>query len=91
MHPRRKRQRNKFWRASRWPTHRKSDDSKLRRKLTRKTLADRCKGRRRKILLDHLIEKREGRPVGKEELEKVKARIAEALREISLRDLSIQR
>jgi hypothetical protein len=57
--------------------------SRLQRKLTRKTLADRRNGRRRKILLDHLIEKREGRPVAKEELEKVKARIAEALREIS--------
>jgi hypothetical protein len=37
--------------------------SKLQRKLTRKTLADRRKGHRRKILLDHLIEEAEGRPV----------------------------
>jgi hypothetical protein len=57
--------------------------SKLQRKLTRKTLADRRKGRRRKILLDHLIEKREGRPVPQEELEKVKASIAQELRHIS--------
>jgi hypothetical protein len=58
--------------------------SKLQRKLTRKTLADRRKGRRRKILLDHLIEKREGRPVAQEELERVKANIAQELRRISL-------
>jgi len=58
--------------------------SKLQRKLTRKTLADRRKGRRRKILLDHLIEKREGRPVPQEELERVKANIARELRRISL-------
>lgn len=58
--------------------------SKLQRKLTRKTLADRRKGRRRKILLDHLIEEREGRPVSQEELERVKASIAQELRRISL-------
>jgi hypothetical protein len=58
--------------------------SKLQRKLTRKTLADRRKGRRRKILLDHLIERRVGRPVPQEELEKVKASIAQELRRISL-------
>jgi len=49
--------------------------SKLQRKLTRKTLADRRKGRRRKILLDHLIEEAEGRPIPEQELERVKARI----------------
>jgi hypothetical protein len=58
--------------------------SKLQRKLTRKTLADRRKGRRRKILLDHLIERRAGRPVPQEELERVKASIAQELRRISL-------
>ena len=57
--------------------------SKLQRKLTRKTLADRRKGRRRKILLDHLIEETEGRPIPEEELERVKASIAKELRRIS--------
>jgi hypothetical protein len=57
--------------------------SKLQRKLTRKTLAARRKGSRRKILLDHLIERAEGRPVPKEELERVKTRIAKALRDMS--------
>src|SRR3984893_1144251 len=58
--------------------------SKLQRKLTRKTLADRRKGRHRKILLDHLIERQAGRPVAQEELERVKAGIAQELRRISL-------
>jgi hypothetical protein len=58
--------------------------SKLQRKLTRKTLAARRKGNRRKILLDHLIEQTQGRPVPKDELERVKANIARALRRISL-------
>lgn len=58
--------------------------SKVQRRLTRKTLADRRKGRRRKTLLDHLIEEREGRPVPQEELERVKGRIARELRRISL-------
>jgi hypothetical protein len=57
--------------------------SKLQRKLTRKTLADRRKGRRRKILLDHLIEEAEGRAIPEQELERVKARIVRALRRIS--------
>jgi hypothetical protein len=57
--------------------------SKLQRKLTRKTLADRRKGRRRKILLDHLIEEAEGRRIPERELERVKARIARELRRIS--------
>jgi hypothetical protein len=35
-------------------------------------------------LLDHLIEKMEGRPVPQEELERVKAKIAQALRRISV-------
>lgn len=58
--------------------------SKLQRKLTRKTLADRRKGRRRKLLLDHLIEEKQGRPIAPEELERVKANIAHELRRISL-------
>ncbi|MBV9009120.1 MAG: hypothetical protein JO354_08140 [Verrucomicrobia bacterium] len=58
--------------------------SKVQRKLTRKTLADRRKGRRRKTLLDHLIEEKQGRPVPPEELERVKANIAQELRRISL-------
>ncbi len=57
--------------------------SKLQRKLTRKTLAARRKGGRRKILLDHLIEEAEGRPIPEKDLEKVKARIAQELRRIS--------
>jgi hypothetical protein len=60
--------------------------SRLQRKLTRRTLAAHRRGSRRKILLDHLIERAEGRPVPKEELERVKARIANALREMSLKD-----
>jgi hypothetical protein len=59
--------------------------SKIQRALTRKTLAARRKGDRRKILLDHLIERAEGRPVTDEELEKMKAQIAETLRSISLK------
>ncbi|MDQ6911250.1 MAG: hypothetical protein M3128_00040 [Verrucomicrobiota bacterium] len=57
--------------------------SKLQRKLTRKTLAAHRKGSRRKLLLDHLIEEAEGHPVPQEELQKVKTRIAKALRDIS--------
>jgi hypothetical protein len=57
--------------------------SKLQRKLTRKTLAARRKGGRRKTLLDHLIEEAEGHPVPQEEMQRVKARIAKALRDIS--------
>ncbi len=57
--------------------------SKLQRKLTRKTLAARRKGGRRKILLDHLIEEAEGRPIPEKDLEKVKTRIAKELRRIS--------
>ncbi len=58
--------------------------SRLQRRLTRKTLADRRKSRRRKILLDHLIEEGQGRPVPARELERVKARIVEELRRIAL-------
>lgn len=59
--------------------------SKLQRKLTRKTLAAHRRGGRRKILLDHLIEEAEGHPVPQEELEKVKTRIAKALRDLSVK------
>lgn len=55
--------------------------SKVQRAITRKTVAARRKGGRRKILLDHLIERAEGRRVPKEELETVKAQIAQTLRE----------
>ena len=58
--------------------------SKLQRKLTRKTLAAHRRGGRRKLLLDHLIEEAEGHPVPQEELQRVKARIAKALRDISI-------
>lgn len=58
--------------------------SKLQRRLTRKTLADRRRGRRRKILLDHLIEEAQGRTFSEKELEKVKGRIAKELRRISV-------
>lgn len=62
--------------------------SKLQRKLTRKTLADRRKGRRRKLLLDHLIEEAQGRAVPEKELDKVKERIAKELRRISVSQTS---
>jgi hypothetical protein len=58
--------------------------SKLQRKLTRRTVADRRKGRLRKLLLDHLIEEKQGRPNPPEELERVKGNIAQELRRISL-------
>jgi hypothetical protein len=58
--------------------------SKLQRKLTRKTLAAHRRGGRRKLLLDHLIEEAEGHPVPQEELQRVKAQIAKALRDISI-------
>ncbi len=57
--------------------------SKLQRKLTRKTLAAHRKGSRRKLLLDHLIEEAEGHPVPQGEMQRVKTRIAKALRDIS--------
>jgi hypothetical protein len=58
--------------------------SKVQRALTRKTLAARRKGEKRKTLLDHLIERAEGRAVTDKELELRKAQIAETLRSISL-------
>lgn len=58
--------------------------SKVQRAITRKTVASRRHGGKRKILLDHLIERANGRRVPKEELEKMKAQIAQTLRDISL-------
>jgi len=54
--------------------------SRKQRALTRKTLAARRRGEKRKTLLDHLIEEAQGRPVTDDELAKLKARIAEAVR-----------
>jgi hypothetical protein len=59
--------------------------SRVQRALTRKTLAARRKGKKRKILLDHLIERAEGRPLTDDEMEKRKSGIAETLRSISLK------
>lgn len=47
--------------------------------VARETIARRRKGHRRKLYLDHLIERAEGRPMGETELEQVKARIAQHL------------
>jgi hypothetical protein len=58
--------------------------SKVQRAITRKTITARRRGAKRKILLDHLIERAKGRRVQKEELEKLKAQIAQTLREVSL-------
>lgn len=54
--------------------------SKKQRALTRKTLAARRKGEKRKILLDHLIERAEGRPITEAELENLRTKIADTLR-----------
>lgn len=58
--------------------------SKVQRALTRKTLAAHRRGEKRKILLDHLIERAEGRSLTDTEMEQLKSRIAETLRSISL-------
>ena len=55
--------------------------SKVQRAITRKTVAARRKGGQRKILLDHLIERAQGRRVPKDELETVKVQIARTLRD----------
>ena len=55
--------------------------SKVQRAITRKTVAARRKGGQRKILLEHLIERATGRRLAKEEMDKVKAQIAQTLRE----------
>ena len=57
--------------------------SKVQRAITRKTVAARRKGGKRKILLDHLIERAKGERVPKAQLEKMKAQIAQTLRGIS--------
>ena len=54
--------------------------SRKQRAPTRKTLAARRRREKRKTLLDHLIERAQGRPVTDDELSKVKARLAEAMR-----------
>ena len=54
--------------------------SKTPRALTRKTVAARRKGAKRKSLLDPMIERAKGRRVPRKELEKVKAQIAQTLR-----------
>ena len=54
--------------------------SKVQRAITRKTVSAQRNGRRRKLLLDHLIERAIGRPVSDDELEKMKAQIVQILR-----------
>ena len=54
--------------------------SKVQRAITRKTVSAQRNGRRRKLLLDHLIERAQGRPVSDDELENLKAQIAQTLR-----------
>ena len=54
--------------------------SKGQRALTRKTVSAQRNGRRRKLLLDHLIERAQGRPVADDEMEKMKAQVAQTLR-----------
>ena len=54
--------------------------SKVQRAITRKTVSAQRNGRRRKLLLDHLIERAQGRPVSGDELETMKAQIAQTLR-----------
>ena len=58
--------------------------SKTQRAITRKTLSAQRNGRRRKLLLDHLIERAQGRPVNEDELEKMKAHLAQTLRSIAV-------
>jgi hypothetical protein len=48
--------------------------------LARETVARRSRGQKRKLYLDHLIERAEGRPLNETELEKIKATIAHHLR-----------
>jgi hypothetical protein len=65
------------------PHHSSTGDcrSRKQRALTKKTLTATRKGEKRKTLLDHLIERAEGRSVTEEEAAKVKARIADAIRD----------
>jgi hypothetical protein len=53
--------------------------------FARVTVARRKSGVRRKLYLDHLIERAEGRPLDETELEKIKAKIAHHLRTALLR------
>jgi hypothetical protein len=66
------------------PHHSSTGDcrSRKQRALTQKTLTATRKGEKRKTLLDHLIERAQGRPVTEEESTQVKARIAEAVRDV---------
>lgn len=48
--------------------------------VARETVARRRSGKRRKLYLDHLIERTEGRPLKDSELDVIKAKIAETLR-----------
>jgi len=52
--------------------------------LARETVARRRKGQKRKLYLDHLIERTEGRPLEDKELERIKATIADHLRALVL-------
>ncbi len=54
--------------------------SKVQRAITRKTLSAQRNGHRRKLLLDHLIERAQGHPVSDDELERMKTQIAHTLR-----------
>jgi hypothetical protein len=56
--------------------------SKTQRAITRKTISAQRNGRRRKLLIDHLIERAQGRPVSEDELEKVKSHLAHTLRRV---------
>ncbi len=58
--------------------------SKAQRAITRKTISAQRSGSRRKLLLDHLIERAQGRAVTEDELEKVKSRLAKTLRTIAV-------
>lgn len=50
--------------------------------VARETVSRRRSGHRRKLYLDHLIERTEGRPLETSELDRIKAQIAEQLRSI---------
>ena len=50
--------------------------------LARETVARRTKGHKRKLYLDHLIERAEGRPLDEKEFDKIKAKIARHLQSL---------
>lgn len=52
--------------------------------LARDTVAKHRRGQKRKLYIDHLIERAEGRPLQETELEKIKAKIARHLRTVLL-------